>query len=122
MHSFGIAGSPSKDLIVQFDTSLLSDSPHLLVWVDELCACISAEHVDDNHLTPLLHVDKKVAQFAVVFVDQVYPLRAHFLEGLDGTACYQLKPQQQEAWLNMQGGTKSVSTNSMSTMLHPKCI
>lgn len=60
--------------------------------INELSARVSREHVDDDHLAPLVHVDEQVAQLPIVFVDQVDALGAHLLERLDGTAGNQLHP------------------------------
>lgn len=47
------------------------------VWVSELRACVSGEHVDNDYLAPLLHLHQQYAQLAIVAVDQVNALRAH---------------------------------------------
>ena len=69
---------------MHINPKLVYCNPHLLVGVDELCAAVSGQHVDDGHLTPLIHIHQQVAQLAVVLVDQVDPLRTHLLKGLDG--------------------------------------
>lgn len=47
------------------------------VRIKELSAGISGEHVDNDHLTPLLHLHQQHTQLAVVAMDQVYALRAY---------------------------------------------
>lgn len=68
----------------------MTEPTHIDVGVEELCPGVARQHVDDDHLAPLLHVDQEVAQFPVVLVDQVDPLRAHLLKGHDHAACHQL--------------------------------
>ena len=50
------------------------------MWTDELCSGVARQHVDDDHLTPFLHVHQQVTQLAVVFVNQIDSLWTHFLE------------------------------------------
>ena len=63
----------------------------LLVGVNELCPGIACEHADDGHLTPLVHIYHQVAQFAIVLVNQVNPLRAHHLICHHHATCNKLK-------------------------------
>lgn len=64
---------------------------HVDVGVEELCSGVAGQHVDDNHLPPLLHVNQEVAQLPVVLVDEVDALRANLLESHDDTSCHQLQ-------------------------------
>lgn len=64
---------------------------HIDVWVEKLCPSIAGQHVDDDDLAPLLHVDKQVAQLPIVLVDQVDALRTHLFERHDDTSCHQLE-------------------------------
>ena len=50
------------------------------VRIDELGSRVSSQHVDDNDLSPLVHVDQKRAKFAIVFVDEVDSIWANFLK------------------------------------------
>lgn len=64
---------------------------HCFIWIDELHATISRQHVNDDDLPPLFHVDQQITQLAVVLVNEVDSLGADLLESLDGTACHQLQ-------------------------------
>ena len=75
-----------KGTVVSLPTSQVT---HINVRVDELSSCISGQHVYDDHLAPLVHVHEQVAQFAVVLVDQVYPLRTH-LQSIQYQSCISL--------------------------------
>lgn len=70
---------------------LYSFLTHIDIWVEELCPGVAGEHVDDDDLTPFLHINQQVTQLPVVLVDQVDALRAHFLKGHNNTSCYQLQ-------------------------------
>lgn len=64
---------------------------HIDVWVEELGPGVAGQHVDDDDLPPLLHVDQEVTQLPVVLVDQVDSLRTHLLEGHDDASRHQLQ-------------------------------
>lgn len=64
---------------------------HIHVWVEELGPGVTGEHVDDDDLPPLLHVDQEVTQLPVVLVDQVNALRTHLLKSHDNASCHQLQ-------------------------------
>ena len=63
---------------------------HVSIRVEELSPGVASEHVDDDHLAPLLHIDQQVAQLAVVLVDQVDALWTNLLKGHDDAASNQL--------------------------------
>lgn len=63
---------------------------HVLVGAEELGARVAGQHVDDDHLPPLLHINEQVAELAVVLVDEVNALRADLLERHHHTAGHQL--------------------------------
>ncbi len=63
---------------------------HVDVGVEELRPGVACEHVDDDHLTPLLHINQQVTQLTVVLMDQIDAVRTHFLKRHHHTACYQL--------------------------------
>lgn len=63
----------------------------LLPGRGELRPGVSRQHVDDDHLAPLLHVHQQVAQLPVVLVDQVDAVWAHVLKGHDHAAGHQLQ-------------------------------
>ena len=50
------------------------------IGIDELRSGVSREHVDDDHLAPLVDVDQKSAELAIVFVDQIDSIRTNLLE------------------------------------------
>lgn len=64
---------------------------HIDVWVEELGPGVAGQHVDDDDLPPLLHVDQEVTQLPVVLVDQVDALRTHLLKSHDNASCHQLQ-------------------------------
>lgn len=64
---------------------------HIDVWIKELGPGIAGQHVYDDDLPPLLHVNQEVTQLPVVLVDQVDALRTHFLKRHNNTACHQLQ-------------------------------
>lgn len=66
------------------------EETHIDVGVQELCPGVAGQHVDDDHLPPLLHVNQQVAQLPVVLVDQVNPLRTDLLKSHDDAAGHQL--------------------------------
>lgn len=66
---------------------------HVDVGVEELCPGVAGQHVDDDHLAPLLHIDEQVAQLPVILVDQVDAFRANLLKCHDNTASNQLQWQ-----------------------------
>lgn len=43
---------------------------------------LPGEHVEDDHLAPLLHVHQETDQLAVVLVDQLDPVRANLAGGV----------------------------------------
>ncbi len=61
---------------------------YLLIWVDKLSACVPGQHVNNDNLTPFLHINQQIAQLPVILVNQVYALRTHFLKGLNGTTSH----------------------------------
>ena len=63
------------------------------IRVDELGTAVFGEHVDDDHLTPFLHVNQQTTQFPIVFMDQVEVVGANFLERLDGASRHELQNQ-----------------------------
>lgn len=67
------------------------EETHIDVWVKKLCPGVTGQHVDDDHLTPLLHVNEQVAQLPVVLVNQVNALRTNLLESHNDTASHQLQ-------------------------------
>lgn len=66
------------------------EETHIDVGVKKLCPGVTGQHVDDDHLPPLLHVNQQVTQLPVVLVDQVNALRTNLLKGHDDTAGHQL--------------------------------
>lgn len=64
---------------------------HIDVGVEELRPGVTGQHVDDDHLSPLLHVNQQVAQLPVVLVDQVDTLRTNLLKGHNDAAGHQLQ-------------------------------
>ena len=50
------------------------------IGIDELGSRVSREHVDDDHLAPLVDIDQKSAELAIVFVDQINSIRTNLLE------------------------------------------
>lgn len=77
---------------------------HVNVWVEELGPGVAGQHVDDDDLPPLLHIDQEVTQLPVVLVDQVDALRAHLLESHNNASCHQLQ------------GTRSVTGGGVRTV------
>jgi len=63
---------------------------HVLVGAEELGPCVAGQHVDDDHLPPLLHINEQVAELAVVLVDEVDALRADLLKCHHHAAGHQL--------------------------------
>lgn len=63
---------------------------HIDVRVEELGPCVAGQHVDDDYLPPLLHIDQEVTQLPVVLVDQVNALWTHLLESHDDASRHQL--------------------------------
>lgn len=63
---------------------------HVNVRVEELSPGVAREHVDDDDLTPFLHVNQQVAEFTVILMDQIDALWANLLERHHHTACDQL--------------------------------
>lgn len=64
---------------------------HVDVGVQELGPGVAGQHVDDDHLPPLLHIDQQVTQLPVVLVDQVDALRTNLLKRHDNAASNQLQ-------------------------------
>lgn len=64
---------------------------HIDVWIEELGPCVASQHVDDDYLSPLLHINQEVTQLPVVFMDQVNALWTHLLKSHDDTPCHQLQ-------------------------------
>lgn len=64
---------------------------HVDVGVQELRPGVAGQHVDDDHLPPLLHIDQQVTQLPVVLVDQVDALRTNLLKRHDNAASNQLQ-------------------------------
>ena len=64
---------------------------HIHVGVEELRSGVAGQHVDDDDLPPLLHIDQEVTQLPVVLVDQVDAFWTHLLESHDNTSCHQLQ-------------------------------
>lgn len=64
---------------------------YIHVRVEELGPGIAGQHVDDDDLPPLLHVDQEVAQLPVVLVDQVDALGTNLLKSHDNASCHQLQ-------------------------------
>ncbi len=64
---------------------------HIDVGVEELGPGITGQHVDDDDLPPLLHVNQEVTQLPVVLVDQVNALGTHFLKRHNNASCHQLE-------------------------------
>lgn len=56
-----------------------TDSVHTnpSIRVDKLRTGVSRQHVDDDHLTPLLNVHQQVTQLAVILVNEVNPFWTH---------------------------------------------
>ena len=71
-------------------TFLHAAQTHVHVGVEELRPGVAGEHVDDDHLTPLLHVNQQVAELAVVLVDEVYALWTYLLKCHHHTPSHQL--------------------------------
>lgn len=67
------------------------EGTHIDVGVEELRPGVTGQHVDDDHLSPLLHVNQQVAQLPVVLVDQVNALRTNLLKGHNDAAGHQLQ-------------------------------
>lgn len=63
---------------------------HVDVGIEELRSGVAREHVDDDHLTPLLHIDQQVTQLTVVLVDEIDSVRTHFFECHHYTASHKL--------------------------------
>ena len=66
---------------------LLIKTQQAMAWTK--CCHLLGEAVTielETNLSPLVDVDEKVAELPVVFVDQLDPLRADFLEGHHGRA------------------------------------
>ena len=66
---------------------LLIKTQQAMAWTK--CCHLPGEVVAielETNLSPLVDVDEKVAELPVVFVDQLDPLRADFLEGHHGRA------------------------------------
>ena len=60
-------------------------APFTFIRIDKLRSGVSREHVNDDHLAPLIDVDQKGTQLPVILVDEVDSVGAHFLEsGNDG--------------------------------------
>lgn len=74
------------------DTSFVCVA-HVDVGVEELGPGVAGQHVDDDHLAPLLHIDQEIAQLPVILVNQVDALRTNFLKCHDNTASDQLQKQ-----------------------------
>lgn len=66
------------------------EETHVDVRVKKLCPGVTGQHVDDDHLPPLLHVNQQVTQLPVVLVDQVNALRTNLLKSHDDAAGHQL--------------------------------
>lgn len=66
------------------------EETHVDVRVKKLCPGVTGQHVDDDHLAPLLHVNQQVTQLPVVLVDQVNALRTNLLKSHDDAAGHQL--------------------------------
>ena len=64
------------------------------IGVDKLGASVARQSVDDDNLTPLLHIHQQVAQLAVVLVNQVNALWANLFKRLDGTPSDKLREEQ----------------------------
>lgn len=64
---------------------------HVDVWVEELGPGIAGQHVDDDDLPPLLHVNQEVTQLPVILVDQVDALWTNLLKRHNDAACHQLR-------------------------------
>lgn len=73
---------------------------HVDVWVEELGPGVAGQHVDDDDLPPLLHVDQEVTQLPVILVDQVDALRTNLLKSHNNAACHQL----QHIFIHTTGG------------------
>lgn len=67
-----------------------SKNTHVDVRVKKLRPGVTGQHVDDDHLPPLLHVNQQVTQLPVVLVDQVNALRTNLLKSHDDAAGHQL--------------------------------
>lgn len=90
---------------------------HVLRGAQELCARVAGEHADDDHLTPLLHVDEQVAELPVVLVDQVNALRAHLLKSHHHATRHQLGSRQRPEG-HGEGGQKGFC---QALSHHPAC-
>lgn len=80
----------------------LQQGPHLLPGAGELRPGVARQHVDDDHLAPLLHVHQQVTQLPVVLVDQINAIRAHVLEGHHNAAGHKLEEISQRKWKNIK--------------------
>ena len=60
------------------------------VGIDELRACVSGEHVDHGHLSPLIDIRQQTAQTSIILMDQIDPFGTDMFEGLHRTAIDQL--------------------------------
>lgn len=65
-------------------------TPYIDVGVKELRPGVAGEHIDNDHLTPLLHINQQVAKFSIILVDQIDSLWAHLFKRHHNTAGYQL--------------------------------
>lgn len=64
---------------------------HIDVRVEELGPGVAGQHVDDDDLPPLLHIDQEVTQLPVILVDQVDAFWANLLKRHNNAACHQLR-------------------------------
>lgn len=70
---------------------MLDEAKRNLIRIDELRACITRQHVDDNHLSPFIDVGEKTAQTSIVLMNQINPFRTDMFKGLHCTAIDQLE-------------------------------
>lgn len=47
------------------------------IGINELSARIAGQHINDDHLTPFVHIQQEIAQLAVVLVYQIYTFRTN---------------------------------------------
>lgn len=54
-----------KQYITRTDTLLT----YISIRICELCSSITCQHIDDDDLSPFIHIHKKITQFPIIFMD-----------------------------------------------------